>query len=125
MINTNTFEYKESRWQDVFLHLKNQGFDVYSPGMKTGECISEYLVVKNDGSSKHSSFSTDVDLYAVLCYVPKNRYSSLEPLVQRVKSSMKELEPMILPYGSQTPSYYDDSLKAHMVSIEYKNYKKL
>jgi hypothetical protein len=125
MINANTFEYKESRWQDIFLHLKNQGFDVYSPGVKVGDCTSEYLVVKNDGSSRHSSFSTDVDLYAILCYVPKERYSSLEPLVQRVKSSMKELEPMILPYGSQTPSYYDDSLKAHMISIEYKNYKKL
>lgn len=125
MIDANKFEYKESRWQDIFLHLKGKGFDVYSPGMKTGECTSEYLVVKNDGSSKHSNFSTDVDLYAVLCYVPRDKYSSLEPLVQRVKNSMKELEPMILPYGSQTPSYYDDSLKAHMVSIEYKNYKKL
>lgn len=125
MINVNEFEYKDSRWQDIFLHLKKQGFDVYSPGMKTGECTSEYLVVKNDGSSKHTSFSTDVDLYAVMCYVPKDKYSSLEPLVQRVKKSMKELEPMIKPYGSQTPSYYDDDLKAHMISIEYKNYKKL
>lgn len=125
MINANTFQYDESRWQDIFLHLKTQGFDVYSPGMKTGECTSEYIVVKNDGSSKHLSFSTDVDLYAVMCYVPKDRYSSLETLVRRVKNSMKELEPMILPYGSQTPSYYDDSLKAHMISIEYKNYKKL
>lgn len=125
MIDVNTFEYKESRWQDIFLHLKNQGFDVYSPGTKTGECTSEYLVVKNDGSSKHVSFSTDVDLYAVMCYVPKEKYSALEPLVQMVKKSMKELEPMIKPYGSQTPSYYDDSVKAHMVSIEYKNYKKL
>lgn len=125
MIDVNTFEYKDSRWQDIYLHLKSKGFDVYSPGMKAGECISEYLVVKNDGSSKHASFSTDVDLYSVLCYVPKEKYSSLEPWVQRVKKSMKELEPMILPYGSQTPSYYDDSLKAHMISIEYKNYKKL
>lgn len=125
MIDVNTFEYKESRWQDIFLHLKNRGFDVYSPGTKTGECTSEYLVVKNDGSSKHVSFSTDVDLYAVMCYVPKEKYSTLEPLVQMVKKSMKELEPMIKPYGSQTPSYYDDSVKAHMVSIEYKNYKKL
>lgn len=125
MINVNTFKPEESRWQDIFMCLKNQGYDVYSPGVKTGECTSEYLVVKNDGSSKHLSFSTDVDLYAVMCYVPKDRYSSLETLVQRVKNSMKELEPMILPYGSQTPSYYDDSLKAHMVSIEYKNYKKL
>ena len=125
MIDVNTFEYKDSRWQDIFMHLKNAGFDVYSPGMKTGECTSEYLVVKNDGSSRHMSFSTDVDLYAVMCYVPKDKYSTLEPLVQRVKTLMKGLEPMITPYGSQTPSYYDDSYKAHMISIEYKNYKKL
>lgn len=124
MIDVSTFEYKDSRWQDIFLNLKKQGFDVYSPGVKSGECISEYVVVKNDGSSKHASFSTDVDLYAVMCYVPKNRYSSLEPLVQRVKNAMKQLEPMIKPYGTQTPSYYDDSYKAHMISIEYKNYKK-
>lgn len=125
MIDANVFEYKNSRWQDIFTHLKNKGFDVYSPGMKIGECTSEYLVVKNDGSSKHVNFSTDVDLYAVMCYVPKDKYSTLEPLVQRVKNTMKGLEPMILPYGSQTPSYYDDSYKAHMISIEYKNYKKL
>ena len=125
MIDVDTFGYKESRWQDIFLHLKNEGFDVYSPGVKVGECESEYLVIKNDGSSKHVSFSTDIDLYAVMCYVPKQKYSELEPFVQKVKKSMKELEPMIKPYGSQTPSYYDDSVKAHMVSIEYKNYKKL
>lgn len=125
MIDTNTFEYKDSRWQDIFLHLQKEGFDVYSPGIKAGECTSEYLVIKNDGSSKHASFSTDTDLYAVMCYVPKDKYSTLEPLVQKVKKSMKGLEPMIKPYGSQTPSYCDDSVKAHMISIEYKNYKKL
>ena len=125
MIDANKFVYEGSRWQDIFTCLKKSGFDVYSPGTKTGDCISEYIVVKNDGSSKHASFSTDVDLYAIMCYVPKNKYSALEPLVQRVKQSMKALEPMIKPYGSQTPSYYDDGLKAHMISIEYKNYKKL
>jgi len=119
------FEYAESRWQDIYLHLKKAGFNVYSPGIKTGECTKEYLVVKNDGSSKHASFSTDNDFYAVMCYVPRNKYSTLEPLVQRVKEAMKDLEPMILPYGTQTSSYYDDSFKAHMVSIEYKNYKKI
>ncbi len=125
MIDTNTFESAASRWQDIFKQLKRSGFDVYSPGVKVGDCTSEYLVIKNSGSSKHASFSTDIDMYSVLCYVPKDKYSSLEVLVQRVKAAMKELEPMILPYGMQTPSYYDDSFKAHMISIEYKNYKKL
>lgn len=120
-----SFQYAESRWQDIFLHLKKEGFDVYSPGTKVGECTEEYIVVKNDGSSKHPTVSSDNDLYAVMCYVPKESYSRLEPMVQEVKSAMKGLEPMILPYGSQTPSYYDDSHKAHMISIEYKNYKKI
>ena len=125
MINTKEFEFKDSRWEDIFVHLKKSGFKVYSPGIKVGECTFEYLVVKNDGSSKHPSFSTDIDLYSVMCYVPRENYSSLEPLVQNVKRSMKGLEPMIKPYGTQTPSYYDDSVKAHMISIEYKNFKKL
>lgn len=120
-----SFQYAESRWQDIFLHLKEAGFDVYSPGTKVGECTEEYIVVKNDGSSKHLTVSSDNDLYAVMCYVPKENYSRLEPMVQEVKKAMKGLEPMILPYGSQTPSYYDDSYKAHMISIEYKNYKKI
>ncbi len=120
-----SFQYADSRWQDIFLHLKKEGFDVYSPGTKVGECTEEYIVVKNDGSSKHPTVSSDNDLYAVMCYVPKESYSRLEPMVQEVKKAMKGLEPMILPYGSQTPSYYDDSYKAHMISIEYKNYKKI
>jgi hypothetical protein len=124
MVDAN-FEYADSRWQDIYLHLKKAGFDVYSPSTKVGECIKEYIVVKNDGSFKHPMVSSDNDLYAVMCYVPKENYSRLEPMVQEVKKAMKDLEPMIMPYGSQTPSYYDDSYKAHMISIEYKNYKKI
>lgn len=124
MIDGN-FIYADSRWQDIFLHLKKAGFEVYPPGTKVGECLSEYVVVKNNGSSKHAKFSTDVDLYSVMCYVPKEEYSKLEPFVQRVKEIMKGLRPMISPQGNQTPSYYDDKCKAHMVSMNYKNYKKL
>lgn len=125
MIDANVFKPAGSRWQDIFLHLQESGFDVYPPSIKTGECLSEYIVVKNDGSSRLAGISTDDDLYSVMCYVPKKSYSTLEPLVQRIKKIMKELEPMILPYGSQTPSYYDDSVKAHMISIMYKNHKKI
>lgn len=125
MIDVKNFSYAESRWQDIFKHLKSAGFDVYSPGVKIGECLSQYIVLKNNGSTRHESFSTDVDLYSVMCYVPRDKYSELEPMVQRVKEVMKGLKPMILPQGSQTPSFYDDAYKAHMVSVEYKNYKKL
>lgn len=124
MIDTRTFEFGASRWEDIFNQLKVDGFDVYSPGIKTGDCIEPYIVVTMASSSSHTSFSSDVSLYYVMCYVPKQSYSKLEPLVQKVEESMKKLEPMILPYGQRQASYYDDGVKAHMVSITYKNYKK-
>lgn len=124
MIDTRTFEPGDSRWEDIFNQLKESGFDVNSPGIKTGDCTAPYVVVAIGSSVEHPSFSSDIDLYSVMCYVPKQAYSKLEPLVRNVEKSMKELAPMILPYGQKTPSYYDDTIKAHMVSIMYKNYKK-
>lgn len=124
MIDVNTFQPSSSRWADIFNQLEKDGFDVYPPGIKVGECINPYIVVSISSSTEHSSFSTNVDLYSIMCYVPKQAYSKLEPLVGSVMKSMKKIEPMILPYGQRQPSFYDDSVKAHMVSISYKNYKK-
>lgn len=130
MINPTEFVYKDSIWQDIFSHLHDEGFEVYGPNSKQGECLSEYIVVKNNGSSRfgnmiHGNISSDSDLYSIMCYVPRNSYSILEPFVQRVKASMRKIKPLVLPYGSQTPSFYDDSVKAHMISIEYRNMKKI
>lgn len=124
MIDTRTFEPRNSRWEDIFKQLEGSGFDVYSPGIKTGDCTAPYVVVAIGSSVEHTSFSTDIDLYSVMCYVPKQAYSKLEPLVHSVEESMAKLAPMILPYGQRQPSFYDDTVKAHMVSITYKNYKK-
>ncbi|MDR0326686.1 MAG: hypothetical protein LBI05_00155 [Planctomycetaceae bacterium] len=112
-----------SRWQDIDQHLRSKGFDVYAPGMKSKDCTFPYIVVKQNGSTRKAGFSTDIDLYSVLVYIPQQNYSELEVLIQRVKAAMKELEPMILPVRSQTPSYYEDAIKAHMVSVEYMNNK--
>lgn len=125
MIDIKDFVPLESRWQDIYIHLEKKGYNVYAPGIKVGECVKPYIVIKNDGSYKHVNFSTDRDMYSIMCFVPKGQYSQLEPLVQKVKKDMKELEPMIVPYGQQMPSYYDDTYKAHYVSIEYENYKKI
>lgn len=125
MIDTLEFVPLESRWQDIFAHLESKGYKVYPPGVKVGECTEPYIVVKNDGSYEHANFSTDRDMYAVMCFVPKGQYSKLEPMVMKVKEDMKELRPMILSYGQQMPSYYDDTFKAHYIAIEYENYKKI
>jgi beta-galactosidase GanA len=115
----------ENRWQDLYKHLQSKGYDVYSPFQKEGDCITPYIVVKNSGSSQHRSFSTDVDLYTIMCYVPRDEYSKLETFVVNVKKAMKDIYPLFIPTGSQTPSFYDDTYKAHMISIDYKNYKKM
>ena len=125
MIDILTFEASDSRWQDIFLHLKQKGYEVYPPGVKTGECTSPYVVVKNDGGYKHANFSSNRDMYAIMCYVPRGQYSKLEPMVAKLEGDMKELEPMILPYGQKLPSYYDDTYKAHYITVEYENYKKI
>lgn len=124
MIDTRTFEYGCSRWEDIYNKLKQRGYDVYSPGIKTGDCTAPYVVVTIGSSTEHTSFSTNVDLYNVLCYVPKQSYSKLEPFVLGVEAVMEELKPMLLQYGQRQTSFYDDQIKAHMVSIQYKNYKK-
>lgn len=115
----------ENRWQDIYSHLKQNGFEVYSPGQKSGECKSPYIVVKNNGQIKLSGVSTGRDLYLIMIYVPNNKYSILESLVNNVKDVMKSLKPMIVFDGTQTPSFYDDKVKAHMISLQYRNYKKL
>lgn len=125
MIDTSKFKPLESRWQDIFKHLENKGYRVYSPGVKLGDCTFKYVVVKFEGSTRLAGISTDDDLYSVLCYVPQQEYSSLDKFVQDVKRDMRELEPMILPYGSNLPSYFDDAVHAHYVALEYKNHKKM
>lgn len=113
----------ETIWGKIFKHLKTNGFNVYSPGTKDGECVSKYVVVKNLNVTAHTSFSTDNAYYDILIYVPKNAYSQLESYVEDVKKSLKELN-FIKDAGMQTESYYDDKIKAHMVSVSYLNYRK-
>lgn len=110
-------------WEQAFDFLDSEGFDVYSPGTHEGDCTSPYLVVQRSGSNRHMSFSTDIDYYDVLVYVPKLQYSKVDRIVGEVKAAMTALEPMILPAGSEQPVVYNDDVKAHMTSVMYKNYK--
>ena len=114
-----------SRIQDIYLHLKEQGFEVYFPAQKVGECLSPYVVVKDATTSKYLEYSSTVTYYDIMCYTPKDHFSELEPFVESVKVAMKGLVPLIKPTYSQTQSYYDDSVKAHMISVQYKNYRKI
>ena len=125
MIDTSTFTYEESRWQDLYSFLESKGYEVYSPGQKDGECLSQYVVLKYAGSIKAQGISSRTDLYEIQLYVPKKKYSTLETFVQKLINDMKELKPLFIPYDNQQDSsFYDDQVKAHFVSVTYINYKK-
>lgn len=115
----------ESRWQDIFLHLKRCGFDVYAPGQKTGECRKEYVVVRQEDASADADVSSTHHYYDILCYVPANSYSRIEPFFLQVKEAMKGLYPMIRPTDTDTPPYLDTTVKAHMMSSTYENIRKI
>lgn len=114
-----------SRWADIFKHLKDRGFDVYSPGQHQGECTSPYVVVKDQGRAQLGQFSSARHLYDLLCYVPRDQYSTLDGFVTQVEHNMLSLYPTIKSGHYRTPSFYDDSVKGHMVSTQYINYEKL
>ena len=114
-----------SHWGEIFSHLKNKGFSVYSPGQHQGECTSPYTVVKIDGLGSISVFSSNQARYELLCYVPADAYSTLEPYVHSVKEAMKELYPTIVPMDFQTASFLDDTVRGHMISIQYRNNQKI
>ena len=114
-----------SQWMNIYRQLRADGVDVYSPGQHQGECISPYTVLRDAGSNQLGDFSSTRALYEILCYVPQDQYSTLEPYVEEVKSSMKKLYPAIVPTHFETPSFLDDTVKGHMISVQYRNNRKL
>lgn len=115
---------KDTRWEDIYVKLKEHNIEVYSPGQKTGECTAPYVVVKTAGRVGSTEISSSQDLYDIMCYVPKDAYSTLEPFVDNIETIMDELFPMIRPMHFRTASFYDDSVKGHMISTQYVNWKK-
>ena len=108
----------------IYDNLKENGIEVYSPGQKNGECKAKYVVIRNSGSTSLDYVSTSAKYIDVLCYVPKENYSSMEDFVIDIKTKMDSLYPLIRPVNFETPAYYDEDLKAFMVSIQYVNYVK-
>lgn len=118
-------EYEQDRIQDIYMHLKQKGFDVYFPAQHQGECIAPYVVVKGNVQTQFRQYSSTTQYYDLLCYVPKEKFSTLYPFVDSIKAAMKELVPMIKPAYYDTSAFYDDEVKGHMVSIQYLNYRKI
>lgn len=110
-----------TRLIDIYRHLKGKGIEVYFPTQKIGECTSPYVVVRDAGTNPYMGFSTTLTTYGVMCYVPKNQYSQLRVYTDQVKEAMWELKPMIMPLNIETPPFFDETVKAHMTEVQYRN----
>ena len=105
--------------------LQTDEVKAYLPGYHKGDCIEPYIVLKTEGAVKVEGISSERPIYTVMCYVPFNRYTELEQMVYDVKQRMKSLYPMVRYEGNETPSYYDSTVKGHMISFQYLGIRKI
>ena len=110
-------------WDIVQRTLIDNGIDTYPPAQKTGDCKSPYVVLKDEGSTPVIGMSSEYHYYTILCYVPKDDYTMLSQFVAEVKQVMSKspIYPMLKPTGTETPSFFDDSFNAYMISVQYRN----
>lgn len=101
------------------------GTEVYFAGQHEGDCTSPYVVIKSAGVAQVYGISSERPLYDILLYVPKNQYTKLEGLRAETKGKLKKLFPLVSYAGVETESYFDESNKAHMISLQYQGIRKL
>ena len=106
----------------IYKHLKNNGFDVYSIGQHEGICTNPYIVVKESGESEVIGTSLINDTVELLIYYPVGTYSKLNEYKQSVLYTMKLLKG-IRRVIDPMPTIIDDDKKAYMTSFTYKKIK--
>jgi hypothetical protein len=104
---------------EIYRHLKENGFDVYSIGQHQGICKSPYIVIKENGESEIIGTSLTNDIVELLIYYPIGTYSKLNEYKQSTLYSMKLLKG-IRRVIEPMPTIIDDDKKAYMTSFTYR-----
>lgn len=107
----------------IYKHLKNNGFEVYSIGQHKGICKGPYLVIKENGTSEIVGTSLNNDLVEIMVYYPIGPYSKLEEYKQSTLYSMKLLKGLRRVIES-SPTIIDDDKKAYTTSFYYRKIKR-
>ena len=109
-------------FKEIYKHLKNNGFDVYSIGQHEGICTKPYIVVKENGESEIVGTSLTNDIVELLVYYPLGAYSKLNEYKQSTLYTMKLLKG-IRRVVEPMPTIIDDDKKAYMTSFIYRKIK--
>lgn len=122
MIKISDINTEKTVWENIMDVLKMNGFEVYPPATKKGECTKKYIVVKQDGASQINRYSSVRVYYRFLLYVPRNEYSELSKFEKEVKTVLDEqLYPLIKPSGQTETDFYDDNINGHLRVFLYQN----
>lgn len=110
-------------WDITQKALIDAGIDTYMPSQKVGDCKDFYVVLKDEGATQIANFSSEYHFYTILCYAPRTKYLELTEFVDRCKKVMAEppIFPMLMPTGTETGSFFDDTFNAYMISVQYRN----
>ena len=106
----------------IYKHLKNNGFDVYSIGQHEGICAKPYIVIKENGESEIVGTSLTNDIVELLIYYPVGTYSKLNEYKQSILYTMKLLKG-IRRVVEPMPTIIDDDKKAYMTSFTFRKIK--
>ena len=106
----------------IYRHLKDNGFDVYSIGQHKGICTNPYIIIKENGESEIAGTSLTNDIVELLIYYPVGTYSKLNEYKQSILYTMKLLKG-IRRIVEPMPTIIDDDKKAYMTSFTFRKIK--
>ena len=107
---------------EIYKHLKNNGFEVYSIGQHKGICSNPYLVIKENGVNEIVGTSLNNEMVEIMVYYPLGAYSELNQYKQSALYCMKLLKG-VRRIMESSPTIIDDDKKAYMTSFTYKKIK--
>lgn len=107
---------------ELYKHLKEKGFEVYSIGQHEGICLSPYLVIKENGTNEVAGKSLVNEVVEILVYYPIGSYSLIGTYTDKLKKEMRGLNKLRRVLDPM-PTIVDDEKKAYMTSYFYKKIK--
>lgn len=108
-------------FKEIYLHLKEQGFNVYSIGQHKGKCLEPYLVVSETGDMDITGSGLMHKTVEVLIYYPVGKYSEVSAYIDSVKKAMQGLK--LRRVITSNPTIIDDDKQAYMTFLSYTRIK--
>lgn len=106
-------------------YLLDNNIKVYLPGQHKGECLFNYVVLKDNGTSGYlGSNKIGTQLIDVLFFVPENRYSQIQNFKKEVMTLIKGFKSLRFT-GDETGPVTDDDIKALTFSVMYQCQKRI